>query len=454
MKRVSLLFVVSSAILYAIALLFPQYAAPLVFIFLIPLFYYLMATQDTKRPIFRIGFLWGLFFFSIALFGIFMLVLTRAQGPARVLGYLLPVIYFSLCSGAWFWCMERAFFINQPFLITFITFLYFVAMDRWLLFVVGVCCGYPFSYPLLPLIQYPALVQGATLVGLDALLYCLIVSSWAIARWGHEKKGRYFIFAGISGLPFALGPLLYLQENEPAHLQKIVFLYVEPEDEYPVEATGKITVGLQAVSEQYPQATTILMPESSFKFSLNSHLDTVKKWCEGMAQHCTLIIGSHRTESVKNDEKLHGSLFCIQQGRITHCYDKLNCLPFGETLFQPWNSIHWIKSAFLNKKKMFAPGEKKGSLISLDNDFKFFPLICYDLFCTNNDPCTEHKSFPSLTLANDDWFRLSSYFQHLLLLTAHRRALEWGRDGLYIAHSGGWWLGKRGKKVQLQQLQH
>src|SRR3989338_8653165 len=103
--------IIISATLYLISFLYPHYAYPCLFIWMLPL---LMSDEDNTHG-FKQGYIWGLIFYSGHLYWLAYTLYIKEQTLASVIAYVFLVVYLSLFSGFWFWAKQVIYRLIQKF---------------------------------------------------------------------------------------------------------------------------------------------------------------------------------------------------------------------------------------------------------------------------------------------------------------------------------------------------
>lgn len=427
-----------SALLQAAAFIFPQYLYWISFFALIPLF-----IQPVPMKAMKSGFVWGIVFFAVGFLGLLPFLYSFGHGVLRYVPYLILVAYFSTLSGCWFVCAQ---YLSNLFhhtiawalaTILYAGFLYYVA-----LLPLGQFHGIPLFNPLVPLAECPVLVYAASYIGVMGLTMVLIGLQACIA-YGIVSR-TYPIVLGIFIVPFVVG--FFVPSTSVPTLTNVG--YLKPtggNHSFPCDVAGDVAQRMKELCKRYPQVKFIVLPEGAFRFPLHK----VPAAVELLAQESgdiELIFGSHRTWQ----GNYYNCMYRLYKGILQHLYDKELCVPFAEYVPAPWARMPFLSQLFLDGYKSLTPSSKRAEVCSCAH-LKMIPQICYDLYFRPFEPGGQAAlDIPILLLTNDGWYPV--YLQHLLFLLARLRAIAWGRDIWYIAHTGGWWLGKCGRIGILQTL--
>lgn len=425
-------YLISSALLYAISFLFPVYCWWCVFLFLVPLFYYMFTNPCSLT--FLHGFVWGLLYWSLLLFGLWQFLFSQASSFFMALGAsLFFVSYLSLWSGVWVWLSARSMLIT--------TWLYFEFIWRGVLIIFGTWQGMPISYPLLPLAQCPQLLQLVPMLGTSFLNFLLILFSYCCAVM--LTKRHAFIASGVAALsllPFIIGWAVFKREQPPAWLERVVCVTAH-------KGNGKwltsraIMEKLQQAHAKHPDADIFVLPESALPHPLFDDDYCLSMWYDNAVQvEATIVLGAYH----KVDEKLFNSFYVLQGCRITHCYDKTSLLPFAEKLVDFWCPLLSLHNLFASDWVELSAGMRPRAPLQLANGLHFVPYICSELFfsTTKSKENVSSHSCPLICLVNDSWF--PAYMQKLLFLNARLTALMWQQEILYCSYAYQCHIGKLG----------
>lgn len=403
-------YVVSSAALYAASFLWVPFFWWMLFFFLMPLFFVL----QFYRLSFWHGFLWGCISYSLLLSAVWLVSIEYGTGWFRYGAPGLLVIWFALWSGVWFLLLGITCSYNgyaKIFLQISITTFYFMGIHNGVLW--PFFCrmeGYPFTYPLIPL-MYVVSPLLLSLVHKAGALFIVVAIQVCFVQ-----ITRYVLLAIV--FFFISGP----QEKEDWK-NDIVCSAQRWQCTQPYERAQEICHHLITVKEQWPEKKVIVLPESTFPFILSEHVYAMTMWTDNVLHNDTyLILGTYRREGAK----LFNSFLIIHQGRIIYYYDKKHLITFFEQnhfktkLFKKGNSL------FLLKKEPFSVGSSAPIPFTLTGSDQLFPLICSESFWAMPSQAR------AIALINDSYFRLD-YFPLTMRLLAYMNALEAKTDLLYCS---------------------
>ncbi len=438
-----LLLIVISALLYSGAFLAPTHADWFIFIFLIPLLYAAFLARGIVP--FTYGFLWGTISNVSIFYGIVILLIEHAQGPGRITAYFFLTVFCAVYAGLWFstasmltlWISSYTKSILPIVALwAFITTLYFLWMRYAALSLFFGCWqGNPLSWPLLPLVAHAGWLQCFSWCHEWLLLFFLCMSSACIAAsLAYDKKYGAGVFLL---LPFFSGWFADKTVDEtPSMAKKMGWIIPSPATRHNrCERTQEII--LQYLLLVQKNVTYIITPESAFPFD-NNYNSLITVLNEYMDDQSVFIMSVHRTE----DKKLYNTLLISKCGRIIQHYDKSNLMPFAEYLPPLFSSSTYCKNLFLADTVPFCHGTNERTTIECDAIFSCIPYICSELFF-----CDEFPRAPSnvyvLCIANDRWFSCN-YMQQLMFLTAQYKAILWQRNIIYVSHTRGCVITKKG----------
>ena len=277
--------------------------------------------------------------------------------------------------------------------------------------------------PLVPLAEHPQLLFATHYIGVMGLTFILLLFQYLLARksW----------WALLCALPFAIG---FLQHEQAPHIvHTVAYLAPTPGEHAHIcdvahDVADRI---IRAKNQLNPQL--ILLPEGAFRCALNTTTAPQEILLQAVG-NTHVVLGSHR----KQGNNFYNCVYCVRNGELLSVYDKELCVPFAEYVPAPWRWSRWLSSLFLQGHEQLCPGSGPCAMCTLPIG-TVTPQICYDLYFRPTEPA---GTGDIVLLTNDRWY--PPYLQRLLFLLARMRAVAWGRNIWYIAHTGGWWLGKWG----------
>src|SRR3990170_6004137 len=131
-----LLYVSASALLLSVGYFCPFCAAPLIYFFMIPIFY--IALSASEKLSFKEGVIWGAIFFGLHFYGIFYLIYEHGQGRLKALAAVVLWLNGVVHAGFWFWFAtwlsrrksEYLFWRLSCWMVT--TMLFFYWLKHWM----------------------------------------------------------------------------------------------------------------------------------------------------------------------------------------------------------------------------------------------------------------------------------------------------------------------------------
>lgn len=374
-----------------------------------PIFYFLRRNNLS----FVHGFVWGMVAFGFHFSAIAMVCIEYGIGWFKFIAPLIPLIWFALWSGIWFWFLSLK---NNSFWYLIVSSFFFLFIHYIILF--PFFCefsGYPFVFPLIPL-MYGNMARCVSLIGKEGLLLGLIgfQLTFAYQRWNSALVLFLFLFSNC----------LVTKKQEYKWQEPFQTIACKWTQHNPYERAQEICHLLIEARVKHPQKRVFVLPESSFPFPLHEHKHALKMWtANALFDDKYLILGSHRREG----KKLFNTFYIVYKGRIIFYYDKRHLVPFFETphrfkkIFEKGNTL------FLHKKESFTRSlvpPKTFSAASLDD---FTPLICSEIFWT-----TSYQK-RRIALVNDAYFS-SAYFPLVMRVLAQLNAFENDSNLLYCSY--------------------
>jgi apolipoprotein N-acyltransferase len=413
--------VICSALMHSVAFVWPCSMGWLIFISLLPL-------QGLKpsRPMVA-GFFWGALYYGLMLVGLVPFLHTFIPKHYILIPYSALVIYFSTISACWFYAAQR-----WGWLIS--TLCYYAYLQFFCLIPFGQFNGIPLTCPIVPLAHYTWAVQATSTIGVLGLTAVLVILQWSLT----QSRLSWLVPCAFF-LPFLQGLLVH---QAAPHNLGIAYVAPVTGQSLPCDVAQTLADRIAMVRSRYPTATTIVFPEGTFQCLLHkipAAIDILAQ-AAGPAQ---LVLGSHRQEG----HCFYNCMYTLKEGVLQHCYDKVRCVPFAEYIPWPWSQIPGLSGLCLQGYEELTPSTA-GTQVCLLAAGTVIPQICYDLYFCPHRP-NAPDDIPILLLTNDAWY--PAYLQELLLLLARVRAIAWGRDIWYVAHTRGLWLGKKGGLAILAQ---
>jgi len=394
------------------------------FIFLIPLYCLFLE----KKLSFFYGFIWGLTFFAFHSFDFFYVVFEQGYGYFRLLYPTLFVVYCALYPGFWFLILKKLqgwYQKDQEFIWIVVTFLYFVSIDKALLFPFGKIEGLPLCFVLLPLFYKPVLAQLIGMFGKWPVVLGLIIIS-AVAIEGYSKK--IWQLVGIFLLLLFLFSLISNKSEQlPAWFDKVISITFKPT----ATMQERLNIMTQKLSQE--QGKLLIFPESCVPFCNDTEHYGVSFLQQHLLQDSLCIFGMH----TKKTEKLYNSFIFCDVSRIIVSYEKTHLIPFFE-----YNPFYFFQYGFyfdffLHKKKPFTVSKNSPIPVKYNQIGPFLPVICSELFWDKQR--RKYPRIPLICIANDSYFTGFGYLQ-FMVLAAQLVALSEQRSIIYSSWSGAYFI--------------
>lgn len=405
-------------------------------------------------PAFRIGFWFGLGYFSASLHWL---------GSAFFIdgGWLVVVMPFAIIGLAGilsiFWGLGTAvahllWSGGTARIFALASCLSLAELARGTLFT-----GFPFNLLGYALTANTEMMQAASLVGVYGLTFAtIVVAATPALVW---PSGDRSLVARL--LPLFAGLGLIALQLAWGH-QRLSSLVTEPYDEVAIRIVQPVVpqnekwqvlareeivnrlIDLSAMRTGPDDAglddvDLLVWPEAALPFFLSEEPQYLAQIARMLPEQTMLLTGAPR-EAYGTDgmivagAKPYNSILAINaDGEVVTSYDKTHLVPFGEYLpFQDFFSRFGI-SQFVHGSEGWAAGEAR-RLMELPGLPSFLPLICYEIVYSGAlGPLVEEAGF-ILVVTNDAWFDGSigpaQHFHH-----ARIRAVEEGKSLVRAANS-------------------
>jgi len=394
-----------------------------VFLWLVFLFHLVLKKKNTS---FARGFFWGIIFYSFHIFPVLLFILKQGYGEGRFLFSVFLIIYCSLHSGAWFFLADKTSrFLGSSVASRVVawnlwTCVFILWVPQGLLWISGQYIGYPFSFPLLAIAHYPKMLWLLSTLGREGYIFSLVSLQMAIAIFLRSKKKFFFFIIILFALPFFFGFFcLDSCEQVPEDIKN--FGHVSGSDlKHPMDAAQDIYSKMERLVEMHPKITHIVMPELSYRFSLNKQKHVLTMWNNNILHDkIQLIIGSSRKEG----SEIYNSLYWIQGEKIKRVYDKQILVPFVEYI-PKWLAVFPnLKNLFLKTSKVFCRGNNQRVSLQLVDKLFFEPQICADIFLKKQ--ALSDNSFLLLTFNDVIFSRLYNQllYRFLIIMAIEQKKL-------------------------------
>lgn len=451
MRICSNLLILTSSLLYAGAFIASDLCYWFVFIFLIPLYWWAATNSNLPLWVFGVqGFVWGAVFFSIHMYALLCMFIEQTTLFEALVVWALFVVYCSSVAACWF--VVAAFIGKRTRSIGTLLSVWVIAtgcyieyIDRFLFRCISLPRGYGLAYPLVPLAQCPALLMCLQWLPPLVLIFC-ISSSASVFVYSLIAKHRYSgLFCGVLLLP-CLGGLLcssqkafFPYEHSFIHLQSPVYKNKHTVTE--LDVAQAINQQIHSALQEFPEATCLFFPESTYPFALDLDQDMYQLWKDNAliySEKANIIIGAHHSckDNLGNKARKN-SIFYFDSCRIIPVYDKQTYVPFAEFVPWPWNKSCFLRNFLLKNKKGFHQENSVSKSLLLCPELTVSCYICSDLFF--NTPRVHEGNSPILWLVHDTWSD-SVYYRKLMVLYAQLISNLYNRNILYIGDKYGVWL--------------
>lgn len=436
-----------SAILLNFSFFYPAYCCWFVYIFLVPILYGVLNRYHVS---FYEGLFWGAIYFSLHWHAYIHISLTQEAWLGCLSVYFFLVVYCSFHVGCWFFLASRLARVGawNRYWVLFSWILstigYFYIEKNFIFWIFGIACGYPLGWPLVPLAYYPWLLSLLFFCGEYVIFIFLLIINAIGALFLSEMKFCYFIFGIIFFIPFCIGKLNGFYFDKSPCLVAPLLGYAVPSrrGSNPLDIAQDIGYAVTSCLAKKKDAQIIVMPESSYPFSLNEHPEMIHLWADIMvSEEVYLILGAHRSIH----DKAYNCLYCIKNRRIIFYYDKKKLVPLTEYIPTHLKKLPGVADLFLKNKIHFEPRDNKSASTMLQiGNITIVPSICSEFFW--GYPLSK-KGDIIMCIVNDTWF--NSNMRALLCLYARYRALCEKRMIIYVSHYYGILIGETGKIITL-----
>ncbi|MHB8419072.1 MAG: apolipoprotein N-acyltransferase [Myxococcales bacterium] len=432
----------------------------LAYVAMIPLFAAL--ERGEGRGSFALGFVFGLGYFSVAIWWIDIAMHTFGGIPNY---FAVPVLYLLILFLAVHWgaaawlarrCADR---LGWPLWLLLPPIWTAFELVRNYLF-----SGYPWGDLGYTLARFRLTAQWASLFGVYGLAFLVVLYNGALYELGKAfLSGRRLARAPAAALVLALllpnawgAYRIAAIDREVAAAPKLKVAIVQPNvdqkikngaaSEAPLSAAEYRDFILQRtlpLSEQADRdgAQLIAWPEASFPIDLPSHPARLPPF--GIPPlRAQLLVGGVTFGVTHGHRLLTNSAFAVDgTERVLAQYDKHHLVPFGE--YVPLEkTLHLPIHAVVPDIGFFDPGDDlqvftlKAAVRGTLEEVRYAPLICYDAIFPEISAgfAREDPDF-LVNLTNDAWYGFSSAsYQFLSMVTL--RAIETGKALVRPANTG------------------
>jgi apolipoprotein N-acyltransferase len=348
---------------------------------------------------------------------------------------------------ACYWGIAAALSVVVPraFLPRWLTAVFFIAVAEWLRG--HLLTGFPWAVPGLAADGMGAVVQLASLVGMNGLTVLLLVwGALPFVMWRTWKRTRHLPFGAVVVLLLLPASELWgvwrLSATPVAYEGAAVVRLVQPnisqDDKWRGDNAGNIFATLVALSREGPDGsavTHVIWPESSVPFLLDENALALRRISAMLMPGATLVAGTIRRSKIAGqpDPYFTSVLEINDHGLITGIYDKWRLVPGGE--FLPFEAV----LSRIGFRKVVALPESFTAGHGADN--LTLPmigaagaLICYEVIFPHGLVAAERPRV-LINVTNDGWFgRSTGPYHHLA--QARLRSIEQGLPLFRAANTG------------------
>ena len=395
--------------------------------------------QTSLIKIFISGWFLGFGWFSFGLYWIgsaFFMADTYHVFLMPIAIVLLP----SLLAVFWGIACVCAKLINRNTKFSILYLIVFFSLFEYLR--AHVFTGFPWLMPSMIFASNVYLIQVFSFVGSFSTNIIVLTLSILPFIFFSNFKGKNVISL-ILLIPIAIilffGILRYFNKsfvNNSDQLVTIVQPNIKQKNKWILKNREQHLNNLIELSVQFRNSSNnkneiIIWPETSFEGSIPREKKLLSNISEKILknENTTLILGLLRTD----ENKVYNSLvFLNSKGDITHNYDKIKLVPFGEYI--PFRKYLGALTERL------APKDFTGGKLKLNPSIYGFEdiitLICYEILFTNEIVRRLSKNTNLLiNITNDAWFgKTIGPYQHLAL--AKIKAVEFGLPLARVANTG------------------
>jgi apolipoprotein N-acyltransferase len=449
----------SSALLYAIPYLVPGYCWWASLFFLVPLFRLVLGDSLTLKD----GLWWSILAFNLHLCGVLEGLFLTGQGSCLV--RLVPVLLLLLgvigYGTLWFtislWlCRITTVSFVKLTIWVLTTWLFFLFLERGSLFFLGRWEGYLLTNPLVPLVQFPALLYFLPKVGSGIVLLFFVITQALFSSALYWGKWWWF-FVGLCMSVWLGG---------------IVMWYHEPTNRFDSSTIvcgsayfishDNITYGGRIIRDyckmlltQFPETDIIIFPETAIRCPiLPGESQIVELFnAEQLGKPVTILTGGFRWDN----NIYRNTVYWIHDGKVVDIFDKRHAMALTERApseyFLGKTSI--IKDNYFKTFVGIVPNKHKRPVWKITESLEIVPYICSELFF-NNMPDHAHDSTSNcviIALCNDDWVK-RDFMQYQMVMGARYRAIQWQIPIIYVAHFYQVYCGPHGEYQPLKAFDH
>lgn len=236
--------------------------------------------------------------------------------------------------------------------------------------------------------------------------------------------------------------------NRPAWLDKIMVLPASFSAMNSALTQAQVAQNhFQQIAYTYPEIEIIILPESAYYgHQLTAQPELCDLWSAyhlGKPMH--IILGSFRWDGPHYRNSFHW----IHDGKIQNLFDKRHAMALIERVPSWFNGPTIHELFFKNFPEITASPNLRPRLAFTDI-ITFTPYICSELFFREYQD-DAHSTTPILSITNDSWC-INLYIADLMYLAARMKAIQWGRDVLYVSFKYAVYFDKWGNEIPVKRI--
>jgi len=394
-------------------------------------------------------FLYGwLFGFSYFLSNLYWITISLTFDPN--FNFLIPIALILIPAFlGLFYGLVTFIFYKLKFRKLLSSFLLFSLLFGLVEFLRGnILTGFPWNLFVYSLSENLRIISFVSIIGTYSL-NLLIISFFSAPAIYILRKSKVEVFVSILML---LIPILFLsygkfyKQNflnkeiiENPYLIRVIGSNISLDRFYISNQTEKTIYELINLSSPEPSKKTFfLWPEGIIPNTYLDELTLYKRlFNENFSENHLIGLGISSRSLVNGNYEYFNSLSLFDNKlNLLQNYNKVNLVPFGE--FLPFENLFnkvGLK-IITNNISSFTKGEER-KIIHIKNnsqEFKFLPLICYEIIYTGNLTTNNNYDF-IINISEDGWFGKSigpkQHFAHSIF-----RAIETGKYVIRSANNG------------------
>ncbi len=402
-------------------------------------FLLLLNYQKGKWISFKIGWIFGFAYFISNLYWISnSLTFEEIFKPLIPLSIIFIPLFLGLFYGFVTVCCSF-FNLKKNFSSVLIFSLIFSIIEYLRSFIFG---GFPWNLIAYSFTDYLELIQILSLTGTYCFnLLCItffLVPCIIFFNYKKKKKILFlFSFILILCINFFYGTSVIKKYDDFNKINlnfviKIISPKVDINRFFENEAPEETILELIKLSEpDYSKNTLFIFPEGVLS---NIYLQDLKNFSyifsDNFSDQHNIILG---ISSYENSEVFNSLVLLDNNVNILAKYDKNKLVPFGEFLpFENFLSNFGLKKITQGYQSFSSSNERK---IIKYNNFKFIPLICYEVIYSGNINKNKKDFDFIINISEDGWFGASvgphQHFSHSIF-----RSIEEGKNLIRSANNG------------------